>query len=57
MGMKSLGNETPMKIMGAVSSPKKRGNVPVKGQMSNQRGGPDGRAQAIKGAVSNPKGR
>lgn len=55
MSMKGLGGETPMMIRGAVTNPKKRANVGVKGQASMQSGGPDGRAMPIKNAVSKPK--
>ncbi len=37
-----------MSIRGAVTNPKKRANVGVKGQASMQKGNPNGRAQGIR---------
>jgi hypothetical protein len=55
MGMKGLGGESPMAIKGAVSNPKRKSNVGVRGQASMQRGDPNGRAKGIMNAVSKPR--
>lgn len=57
MSMKGLGGETPMAIRNAASNPKARGNVAIKGQVSQQKGNPNGRSEGIKNAASKPRGR
>jgi hypothetical protein len=53
--MKPLGNETPMAIRGAVTTPKSRSNVSPRNSMTSIKGSPNEKAKDIPNTISKPK--